>query len=419
MDPDQLRAWRRRIFVVSWVTYAGFYVGRVNLAVALPALQSQFGWSKVSVGLLGSALYWAYAGGQLVNGHLGDRLSARKLVTVGLVASAALNLALGSLSVLPLMIVVCALNGWAQSTGWGPIMSMLARWFEPNQRGRLTALFSPCYVAGHVVSWALAGWLIASLGWRSAFWVPGFVLLGLAASWYLLVRDGPAQTLSGRDADQAQRARTARPALWASIRRTVQNPRLRWALITCGLSGMIKEGLSLWAPTYLNQEQGFGLAAAALTGALIPLAGALGAITSGWLVHRVSRGRESPVIAFLSVVVGLAALALYWVGSSGQPWLAVTLLAIMGWGTHGTNALLLMSVPLSLGGKGNVSSTAGILDFVQYVGGGLSVVLIGTMQDLGGWEPVYALWALLSASIALLGLRRFLTSRRDPGTQAA
>lgn len=424
MNPDQLRAWRRRIFAVSWLTYAGFYLGRVNLAVALPALQAQFGWSKVAVGLLGSALYWAYAGGQLINGHLGDRLSARKLVAIGLVASAILNLTLGSLSTLGLMIVVCALNGWAQSTGWGPIMSTLARWFTPQQRGRLTAFFSPCYVAGHALSWALAGLVTASWGWRNAFFVPGLLLLGVAAFWYLLARDSPRQAMPGAKAlpdahalsaahtGPEHRSRSDRPGLWASLRGIVQHPRLRWALITCALSGMIKEGLSLWAPTYLVQEQGFALASAALSGALIPVAGAIGAVTSGWLVHRFSPERESPVVAGLAVALGLASLALYWVGPSGQPWLALMLLAAMGWGSHGINALLLMSVPLSLGAKGNVSSTAGTLDFVSYAGGGLSGVLVGTMQDLWGWRAVYVFWALLAASVVLLGLRQIVTSRR-------
>ena len=143
------------------------------------------------------------------------------------------------------------------------------------------------------------------------------------------------------------------------------------------------------------------------------MAGAVGAVTSGWLVHRLSGERESPVVAALAVALGLAAMALYWVGPSGKPWLALTLLATMGWGSHGINALLVMSVPLSLGGKGNVSSTAGTLDFVSYAGGGLSAVLVGTMQDLWDWQAVYILWALLAASMVLLGFREIYMSRRD------
>jgi sugar phosphate permease len=173
MDARTLRGWRTRIFFICWLTYAGYYLGRVNLAVALPSIQADLHWSKAAAGLIGSAFYWVYALGQLINGRLGDQLSARRLVAMGLVASALLNLAFGASSALPLMALIWAANGLAQSTGWGPMMKTLARWFEPRQRGRLTALFMPCYVVGHAASWALGGWLCASRGWRYAFIVPG------------------------------------------------------------------------------------------------------------------------------------------------------------------------------------------------------------------------------------------------------
>jgi sugar phosphate permease len=58
-------------------------------------------------------------------------------------------------------------------------------------RGRITALFSPCYVVGHAASWALAGWLTGRYGWRSAFWVPGALLAVAALIWYISARDAP------------------------------------------------------------------------------------------------------------------------------------------------------------------------------------------------------------------------------------
>ena len=133
LSPASLqRSLRRRQFAVAWLTYAFYYLGRVNLPVALPALQAEFGWSPAAVGLIGTAMYWTYAAGQLVNGHLGDRLSPRRLVALGLLGSAALNLLFGSLGALGGMVLVWALNGWVQSTGWGPIVKTLSHWFRPR-----------------------------------------------------------------------------------------------------------------------------------------------------------------------------------------------------------------------------------------------------------------------------------------------
>ena len=98
-------------------------------------------------GLIGSALFWVYAAGQLINGQLGDRVSARRFVAAGLLVSVALNLAFGFAASLPLMIAIWAANGYVQSMGWGPIVRTISHWFGPQRRGRLSALIGP------VTSW--------------------------------------------------------------------------------------------------------------------------------------------------------------------------------------------------------------------------------------------------------------------------
>ena len=403
-SPRHLRLWRYRIFAVSWLTYAAYYLGRVNLGVAAPALERELGWERAAIGLLGSAFYWVYAVSQLVNGHLGDRLSARVFVALGLAVSGLLNLLFGSLEFFGLMLVVWALNGWAQATGWGPIMKTLSRWFATEERGNLTALFSPCYVVGHALSWALAGWLIASKGWRHAYWVPGMILLGMSAFWYASIRDQP-ETI-GHGATRARqvslKAFQTRSNLLSGVRDMISQHKLGWALVVCFLSGMIKDGLTLWGPTYLVEQQGLEIASAALSGTLIPIAGALGAVLAGWSMHRARKRREAPVVVSMAGVVALALLGLQVPAAVGQWWSALGLLAVMALGSHGINALLMASLPLSLGPNGNVSSVAGTLDFASYVGGGLSALLLGWLQDFRGWGAVFSWWLAIAVGIAFV-----------------
>jgi OPA family glycerol-3-phosphate transporter-like MFS transporter len=393
-----------RVLALCWITYAAYYLGRVNVAVAMPAIQSEFGWSRAAVGLIGAALYWSYAAGQLVNGHLGDRMSPRRLVLVGLLASAALNLVFGHLSLLGMMMAVWALNGWAQSTGWGPMLKTLSRWFTPAERGRVTALFTPCYVFGHAASWALAGWLVATRDWRYVFWVPGVMLLGFAAIWRLLLPEPPMET------------QTARPAagIRAGLATLLRHPHLRWGLITAFLSGMIKDGLTLWGPTYLMEQQSLDLGSAALLGALIPMAGAAGAVLAGHLSHRRVGGGEATIVAGLAGLVVVAAAGLYSIGAIGALAPALALLALIALGSHGMNGLLMTSLPLALGSKGEVSSAAGSLDFASYVGGGLAAALVGVLQDVTGWGGVYAVWVLVAGAIVALALRQSRRSRAAP-----
>lgn len=403
MQAIALNSWRRRIVVVCFATYACYYLGRVNLAVTVPALRQAYGWDKAAIGVIGTAFYWAYAGGQLVNGPLGDRISPRRLVAAGLVVSALLNLAFGSLGgVLPWMVALWALNGWAQATGWAPIIRTLSRWFTPAQRARVTAIISPSYLVGHAMSWALAGTLTARVGWRAAYWVPGALLLGVAALWYTLARDEPEGTPRDGGQERGGVGRlAAMGAAWSGP--------MRWATAVSLLSGMIKEGLNLWGPTYLMEEQSLGVLGAALSGLLIPLAGIAGQLVTGWVQRGVARGQERPVVAWLGVVVALGAAALYAVGGGRSALAALAMLALVAAGSHGMNGLLMASLPLSLGPGAPVSSVTGALNFCQYLGAGLGAALVGTLVDRLGWGGAYGWWAgcaLLIALVAARGARR-------------
>ena len=409
------RADRRRTFLLCWLTYAGFYLGRVNLAMALPAIQAEFQWPKTAIGLIGTVLFWSYACGQLLMGYLGDRLSARRMVAVGLAVSALLNLAFGSLGALWAMIIVWGLNGWAQATGWGPMMKTLSRRFTPSQRPRLTAFFAPCYVVGHAASWALAGLLVGSWGWRSAFWVPGVLLVLLASVWYLLARDAPpsapdppftpADPVAGLDGPALPSAGAGISAggVAHSLLGIVRTPRLRWALGACFCLAMVRDSLIFWGPTYLVEVQHLSIASAALTSLLIPVSGILGTLIAAWLLHRVGGQHEAPVIAGLALLMAAALAAQRLSPFTGQ-WVAPAMFALVALTGQGMYALLTTSLPLSRGPEGEVATVAGVLDFFCYLGSGLSAALVGGLQESYGWSSVFLCWLGLALVIALLAL---------------
>ncbi len=386
------RAWQSRIFVASWLTYASFYLGRVNFSVALPYIRAEFGWGKAQVGLIGAALFWAYAFGQLVNGQLGERLGAREFVAAGLLASATLNLAFPLSSSLAAMALIWAFNGYFQATGWGPIVGLLAGWFGPEGRGRLSALFSPCYVVGNVVSWLLAGWLAARFGWRAVFWAPAGLMALSALHWYGRARNPP----------RAPRGRGAPLHL-----------SLLWPVAVASfLYGIVEKGFLLWAPALLVEARGLALDMAAYSAVAMPLLGAMGIVLAGWAAE----GKEPRVVAFLMVALGLLVLLFRALLPLGALWPGLLALGAIGATAHGANALMVTAIPLGLGARGGASSAAGFLDFASYLGAGLAGALMGAISDGWGWDAVFALWAAAAFAAALVintSSRRFANLRED------
>jgi len=409
----RFRRWQLQVFVIAWLSYASFYLCRVNIAVALPAIQTDLGWDRSVVGLIGSVFLWVYAVGQLINGTLGQQANARWFVGVGMLVSAALNAAFGASSWLGLMVVLWGVNGWAQSMGWGAIMKTIASWFGARRRGRITALFSPCFVLGHLTAWAAGGWLVGRLGWRYAFWLPAIVFGGMGLAWLAGIRSTPQEAgfgASDKDANQA------RVTVRQIVRSTLAHPRLRWAALTCVFSSMIKDGLTLWAPTFLVDALGMSVERAALAASVLPLLGLGGSLLAGWLSDRFFRSREGPGIVGLSLVIA-AVMVGFALAGNRSPWLSVILLGVCGASVYGINSLLLTSLPLSFSAGGHVGAVAGFLDFASYVGGGVSALVVGQLLDWSGWSAVFLYW--LAATLVAAGSAGVLSLRALPDAEAS
>src|SRR5512136_565084 len=112
--------WRKRMLFSIWISYAMFYMGRVNMSIAIPGIMNEYGLTRTAVGVVLTALFGTYAFGQFVNGQLGDKIGGRIMITLGLILSAVFNLLFGFSTILTVMAVIWALNGYVQSMGWSP-----------------------------------------------------------------------------------------------------------------------------------------------------------------------------------------------------------------------------------------------------------------------------------------------------------
>jgi len=404
-DSARRRYWQRRVFAVAWLSYASFYLCRVNLSVALPAMAAEFGWSMGRLGMIGTAFLWLYAAGQLVNGTLGQRADARWFVGAGMLISAFCGILFGSVSRLWAMVAIWGLNGWVQSMGWGPIVKTISAWFSRGRRGRMTAYFAPCFVLGHLTAWTAGGWIVGHWGWRYAFWIPALVLAGMGLVWLVGVRSTP--EAAGFD-PPAGGAPAARPTLRVIFASLWTDTRVRWAALTCIAASMIKDGLVLWAPFLLMDSLGVSVADAALAASIMPLCGMVGSVLAGWLMDRFCQSREAPVVVAFSLVIAVILPLFMLAQRAGLAWAMILLLGACGICVYGINVLLLAAFPLSFGRTGNVAAVAGFLDFAAYTGGGMSALIVGQLVDWSSWTAVFAFWfaANLAAGAGGLMLRR-------------
>jgi len=390
--------WQWRVIGTVWLTYILYYVGRLNLAVALPVIESEFGWTTVTTGLVSSSFYWVYAFGQLINGSLGDRFSARWYVFGGLIGSAICNLLFGFSSTLTAMALIWGINGIFQSTGWGPIVKVTSHWVLPQQRNTVSTILGTSFVLGALFSWWLSGQILAISGqWRVVFWVPAAVLTLQALFWLRQVRDKPADV--GIEIASEVPPQKQSPTLRQYFQDTfafLKQPYLLLLSITTMFQGMIKDGINLWMPALLMQTRGLDITSAVGYSLIIPIMGFAGVLFASWLNSHLGND-ERKSVSLLFAVGAIIALLLSQTFTTGSTLYLSLMIGVCSFVVNGINVLLLSAIPMRFVSTGKSSTLAGYLDFASYVGSALMTILTGIVVSLWGWGSVVTVWSVLFA----------------------
>ncbi|MEW6306407.1 MAG: MFS transporter [Verrucomicrobiota bacterium] len=376
---------------VLWLTYGSFYFCRNNLGVALPGLGAELHYDKSQLGTVLMALKLAYGAGQFINGQLAERISPRKLLAIGLLASAGLNVLFGWATALYFLTFVWACNGYVQALGWPPTMRVAANWFPPLQRGRAIGIIGTGYQLCGALTFVVAGWAADKFGWRGALYVPAALLAISALHMFFLLDEKPRQALSDEhqaDVDAAANGNS----VWQNITITLSNPALWLVAVALCLLDACRYGFTDWGVTHLKEVLGENVQASAFKYAVLPVGGIAGAYLSGWATDRFFGGRRAPVICVLLALLGLLAVAyntvIHWgMGAS------VTILFFIGFCIFGPQVLLVGTFPVDLARRGTAAAAAGFVNFMGYMGAAAGDKFTGHLAQDYGWHFAVWFWA--------------------------
>lgn len=404
MKATKMFKWQIRIFILCWVAYACIYFGRVNLSVAIPELQNSFGWSKSQVGLIGSIFFWIYGTGQLINGYLGDKVSSRKFIFIGLFVTACANMAFGFTASIVVMCILWGINGYFQSMLWGPMVKMLSNWY-PNEKSSRTAIsISTSMVGGYLLAWGLAGSLINYAGWKWTFWVPGLFIMVFSLVWFFRVKDRPEDIglVSPNAVKDEVTNEIIEESNKLSLIEVIKRTKLWYVVIACFAQGIIKDGIGLWGPTFLMETHGINMKATTSLIIFIPFMNFAGMMVAGYINKKFKYREKLTVVSLF--VVGIVMIGALIKFGTINIFFGVMFLGLASAMMFGANTLLLGVVPLSFHKYGRVSSVAGFLDFCAYLAAGFTGILTGKIVDLFGWNGLLTVWVFLCAigSLALL-----------------
>ena len=396
------------MLIICWVTYLVAYMCRVNMASALPRLETAFSADAGHWGLTGSLYFFVYACGQLINGILGDRVNPYRYVAVASAGAMGMNLIVSFSSNVGVILVCWTLNGYFQSMFWGPMLRILAFSYPESENGKVSVWMSISYIMGYIFSWVVVGSILSGSVWNLYFLVPAVCMLPVFIVWTVLYFRKRHITLP-QPRDSLKKSLSLR-----GILKTISEEKLQMVVIVCICTGLIRESISLWLPVIMLKALGFDYKSSPLMLAIIPLANLGGIVFARRLFRRFTGDIMKALILLASLLAGGCALLFIFNGASG--FADITMIAFISAMTFGCGSLLLANIPLSFSHKNIVSTLVGIFDFSSYIGAAIAAFVLGLVLSGDSWTFIPVIW-LLVAIVAVVFLWSY--SRKTKASKAS
>jgi len=377
---------------VLWLTYGSFYFCRNNLGVALPGLEADLGYDKKQMGTVLMSLKLTYGLGQFINGQLAERVSPRKMLAVGMLASAALNVLFGFQTALFFLLFVWACNGYVQALGWTPTMRVAANWFPAERRGKAIGIIGTGYQLCGALTFVVAGWAAGKFGWRGALYIPAAILTVAAIHMLFFLREKPGESLPITGLQKPSAAPTQVNSVWSNVAITLSNPALWLVAIALCLLDACRYGFTDWGVSHLKEVQKATISDVAFKYAVLPFGGIAGAFVAGWVSDRLFNGRRAPVICLFLVMLGVLAISYHYLVNTSAL-VSVIILFFVGFFIFGPQVLLVGTFPIDLARRGTAAAAVGFVNFMGYMGAALGDKLTGGLVQDHGWKFAVFFWA--------------------------
>jgi OPA family glycerol-3-phosphate transporter-like MFS transporter len=373
------------------------YFGRINLSIILPNLHDTLGYSNASLGMIALCFFAAYAIGQLINGFIGDVINPQYFVSLGLFAAGLCNIFFGFSKGIVFLCVFWFLNGYAQSMLWGPMVRMVAEATPQKELQKITLFFASSTVFGYLFSYTLVGKMAVRLSWRMVFLIPGCILILISAVWFVIFRNYHAMIGQGSAPHRAESRRGLK-----DIPGFVLRTRL-WAVgLIALLNGSVKEGMTLWGPSFFIDYQSLPLEKALYFMSFVPLMNMV-ALAGSAFVNRVFNYQAKYTLSFFmflalvfSVLLRVGMNLNHFVVDFAFFGLFALFLAV--------NNMITAFIPLYFNKERRVSSAAGFLDCSVYAGAALSSPVTGFITDKFGWQGIINGWIGICAAALVISL---------------
>lgn len=416
--------YRWRILEATFLGYAGFYLVRNNLSVVSKEIEGALHYDHSMIGSILAITAISYGMGKFIMGAWSDRSDPRKFMALGMLLTALINIAFGSVGKFSIdltlgsysfgsignyqaHLALWSLNGFVQGMGWPPCGRSMGHWFSVRERGVFFSIWNTSHNLGGGIAGILAAYFAGFYGWQAAFYFPAAIALVGSLYLFLRLRDTP-QSVGLPPIEEYKNDYTEEELKHGVNERELGTRELLfdyvltnkyvWLLAIANFFAyIVRYSMLDWGPMYLREVKEATLNHGGLAILVIEFGGIPSTIFFGWVSDKLS-GRRGLVgtLCMVPIAVAFGIIALT---PAGFLWLDMCMLAVIGCFIYPVINLITIAA-LDLTSKKAIGTAAGFIGLFGYIG--------RTVQAKGfGWmvhhfKDVYSLetaWLIVMYSI--------------------
>ncbi|MFS2222422.1 MFS transporter [Pantoea sp. B65] len=372
---------RWQTFLAMTVAYVTFYVCRLSFTVAKSALVD-LGISPTELGMIGSALFFSYAIGKLVNGFLADHANVVRFMSLGLLISAGMNFMMGTTTNALLLTLFWGINGWAQSMGVGPCVVSLARWYGNKERGTFYGIWSTAHNIGEAVTYMVIATVIAGFGWHFGYFTTAMLgVVGIVVI-LLFMQDSPQSAgyppisvIRNDPVEPTEREGSVLKNQLLSLR----NPALWTLALASAFMYIDRYAVNSWGIFFLQQAKQYSTVEASGIIGVNAIAGIVGTILAGILSDRFFPRNRSVMAGFISLLNTAGFALMIWLPRNYYT--DIIAMVIFGATIGALTCFLGGLIAVDISSKKAAGAALGTIGIASYAGAGLGEFITGVIID--------------------------------------
>ena len=165
------------------------------------------------------------------------------------------------------------------------------------------------------------------------------------------------------------------------------------------LQGFLKDGITTWMPSYINESFSLGTGVSILTTTVLPVFAIICVRISAKVYDRCQKNELIASILFFGVAA-VSCVLLYL--NFDRIVISVALMAIICGCSHAVNQMLISNMPVRYAPYGRVSTMSGFFNAFTYVGSSLSAYGFAALADRFDWKLLVVVWAVCAVGGTLM-----------------